>query len=300
MRKVLRLLIIILSIFILVGCNDNKKDNKLIELQSSELLNYLEDTKSANIVVALYYDNLDNSNVYMTALNNILDKINNNIYYVNMSHLDADSSVFLYDYLGSNSDTNSYMVLDNGNLSVDKVFKDYKELFGDLKNVKIKEDTIDKIDESIKRDAIDKAIEEYSNGNISISLMYLNKAWDLEEAKSLYEFNDTYLITGDWEAYHILDTKSLESEYKAFTIHDGFQELYVYETKDILDKISRPNYSDYKIKYFIIKDDIIKIKDKEDSKKYKDMYKINYISSGQLQLKSIDTGVIYNFVRRNG
>lgn len=298
MKKLLYLTLSIIFIFLLCACQDNKTNHELIELQSSELLNYLMDNENKNIIFALYYEDKTNSESFMDSLTKVVNNINNNVYYINMNHLDTNSIFNIFDYLEGNYLANSYVVYENNEAKLANEYVDFKTIIKDLKAIHIKEDEIPKIDEQTKLEALEKARNLYSEGYISESLSYLNKAWDLKEAKDEFKNKRNYLVVNCWEAYHMLDSTTQEAEYIAIDIYEAYQDFYLYQTKGKLTEIEKPNMIDYERNIYKIENDIIYLKKEEKSNKYQEKYRIMDISNESLQLQDINTKTIYNFVRR--
>lgn len=298
MKRVITCIILVLSIMTLCSCKNDREDNKLIELQSSELLNYFTDNEKSNILVAIYYSQSENAEQYKKALNDSLSRINNNIYYVDMDHLDGDSIMLLLDYLTCDYYENCYTAISDGEVLVENTFSDYKTLIKDLQNVAIDEDEIKKIDKDTKLEYLDKAQEEYDKGNISIALDYVNKAWDLDEAKKAYEDNEYYKIVDFWEAYHKDDSNKDEVKYLSIGLYTVRQDFYDYEIEGKLSEIEKPNFIKYNTKSYVLKGDIICVKNNENTSKYKEKYRIIYVTDDRMQLEDLKDGKIYNFIRR--
>lgn len=298
MKKILYFTLSIIFIFILCACQDTKTNHELIELQSSELLNYLRDNENKNIVFALYYEDQSNSESFMDSLTKVVNNINNNVYYINMNHLDINSIFNIFDYLEGNYLANSYVVYEDNEAKIANEYVDFKTIVKDLKNINVNEDEIPKIEKEKKLEYLEKARELYSEGYTSESLSYLNEAWDLEEVKKEFQSKSNYLVVNCWEAYHMLDSKTQEVEYIAIDIYESYQDFYIYQTKGILTGIEKPNMIDYERNIYKIENDIIYLKKDEKSNKYQEKYRIMNVSKESLQLQDINTKTIYNFVRR--
>ncbi len=298
MKRVITYIILVLSIMTLCGCKDDRTNNKLIELQSSELLNYFLDNEKSNILVAVYYSQSDNAEQYKKALNDSLSRINNNIYYVDMDHLDEDSIMLLLDYLTCDYYENCYTAISDGEVVAENTFSDYTTLINDLKNVAIIEDEIKKIDKDTKLEYLEQAQEEYDKGNISVALEYVNRAWDLDEAKKAYRDNEYYKIIDFWEAYHKEDPYDDEVKYLSIGLYSVKQDFYDYEIEGKLSEIEKPSFIKYNSKSYVLKGDIICVKNNENTSKYREKYRIIYVTDDRMQLEDLEDGKIYNYVRR--
>lgn len=298
MKKIICITLSILFIFILCSCKPSSSKYNLIELQSTELLNYLKNEEKHNIIIALYYETKSNSKTYMDSLQKVVNNINNNIYYINMDHLDEESLYNIFDYLEGDYYSNSYIAYQNGEIKVNSNFSDFKTLVKELKPLSIKEDEVPKIDKEVKLAALKEAEEKYNSGNISEALATLNKAWDLEEAKKAYQENKYYMLIGNWEAYHVLESNTNKVKYISLDIYSAINVIYLYETEAKLDEVEKPKIIDYKRYYYYVKDNIIYLKESEKSKKSIEKYRIIDTTSEIIRLKDIKDDKIYNFKRR--
>lgn len=298
MKKIILSLTIILSLLILTGCQEEKGNYELIELQGRELINYLMESENKNIAVALCFEEQENTDSFMDSLRKAVTSTGYNIYYVNMNHIDEYTLETIPDYVASDYTKNSYFVYKNDAVVAANVYSSFTSLLRDIKNLRVPNEEIPRISREEKLSFLEEADKELEKGNVSYALDYVNRAWDLDEAKDKFDNTKLYFLIGAWESYYSLDKTTNKVKYVDLVISYGFQDIDIYEEENVLDEIEKPHDIDYKAYYYRVEDNIIYIKKNKTDKKDKPKYKISYITYNVIELEDLEDNKIHTFIRR--
>ncbi len=298
MKKIILSLTILLSLLILTGCQEEKSHYELIELQGRELINYLMESENKNIAVALCFEEQENTDSFMDSLRKAVNSTGYNIYYVNMNHIDEYTLERIADYVASDYTQNSYFVYKDNIVVAANVYNSFTSLLRDIKNLRVPNEEIPKISREEKLSFLEEADKELEKGNVSYALDYVNRAWDLDEAKEKFDNTKQYFLIGAWESYYSLDKTTNKVKYVDLVINYGFQDLDIYEEENIVDNIERPHIIDYETYNYRVENNIIYIKKNKTDKKEKPKYKISYITYNVIELEDLEDNKKHTFIRR--
>lgn len=298
MKKLTKLFIILFLILFICACKDKKTEYKLIEITGEELVNNLYNNDNQKFIFALYNTDKKNADTFYQSLENIVNNINSDVYYVEYNHLDDESSFNLYTSDFGNFAENSYYLYDKGKITISSDFTDFAAMYKELKTI-TKTTSLNLVSAKTKEEYLKQADQLYNEGQISQAFNYLNKAWNTEEAKKTYQNNKYYKLINSWEAYKFLDDQHKKVEYYSFFFISNVNYFYQIIVEDNYQDFEKPNdLSKYEKKYYYIKDDIIYISN-YDNGKYKETYQIESINEERLTLIDIETKEKLNFAKRS-
>lgn len=296
MKKIIKLIIITSFLVTLCSCSKNNEEHYLIEITGEELINNL--TNSDNkFVFALYNSNTKNAQSFLKSLNDVVQNIKTDIYYVDYNHLDNSSAITIYTYDFGNFATNSYYYYNKGNIEIATDYTDFSQLYRELKKVN-NTSSIELIPEETKKESINEAEKLYSEGNVSEAFDKLNYAWNLEEAKKVYNQNKYYKLINSWEAYKFIDKDQKEVKYYNLLFISGEKFFYQIITKDEYKDFTKPDdLTKYEKKYYKLKEDILYISDYENGN-YKPTYQIISITEERMEMKDLTEEITLSFAER--
>lgn len=298
MKKFIKTICILLFLFILCSCSE-KKEYKVLEITGEELTNNIFSEEEKNIIYAFYDSSDKNHKKFIEDLKTVSEKAKIDIYYTDLSHLDKASTIILFTINDLYINGNSYYAYINKKVTVSSEYKDYNTLYSDLKSIGYKSN-IEIIPEEIKKSNLDDAKKLYHEGKIAESLEYLNKCWNLNEAKEFYEQNSYYNILNSWERYEYLDEKTKKIAYTNIIFQESSNQMYTITRKGTYNKdFTKPiPYGDYNLLYYYIKDDIIYTSSEENGQ-YKETYKINYLSDDYMTIYEYKLKKEYDYILRS-
>lgn len=295
MKKILKISIFLLLIIVLGACGD-KKEYKLIELTSNDLLQNIMAEDNKDFVFAVVDDEDDNYETFLEHLQKVVQNAKINIYYIDYNHIDSGSGMYLLDLLELGIAPSTYYVFQDGNIKLSKKYSDYATLYNDLKNTSFLSEMIITDDNELLEN-LNKAREEYVKGNIGIALNYLNLAWSLEEAKEEYNNNAYYNLINTWEVYDFKDDELTYATYFNNIFILNYNYYLSSSASGLYAVLEKPtSFADYKNVYYYLKDDIIYTAEQEDGK-YTKKFKINYISANFLRVTDLSNNKDYEYIR---
>lgn len=278
MKKIVKSILLVL--IILLSCSCNKKEYKLIELTSNELLNHLLKDNSS-ITFVTYNNELENNDDFITNVQKVSKRAKENIYYLDINHISANDNLVLYEIMGNDFQGLRYYVYQNGKFIIQKSYSDFTTLFNDLNGKKYKDEPKLTSDED-KKKYLDSAALAYEEGKISSAYDLLNMAWTLNEAKKTYQNNNLYNIINEWESYEVsADGKSLT--YTKIMFYSFSDTMYIATKTDKVDGFQKPSMLDYKSYNYYIKDNYIYL-DEKNNGNYKKTYLIDYLDNEYLTI----------------
>lgn len=278
MKKIIKsFLVIIIALFM---CSCEKKEYKLIELTSNELLNHLL-TENSSITFITYNADLDNNQEFVENVEKVCKRAKENIYYIDTNHISASDNLFLYEIMGDTIKNLRYYVYQNGQFIIQKDYSDYETMFKDLNGKKYK-DGPNLTSEETKKTYIQNAKSAYEEGKISSAYDLLNMAWNLDEAKEFYNKNNYFNIIDEWESYEVKDDGQTLT-YTKIMIYSFSDIMYIATKTAAIDGFEKPSVDEYKAYNYYIKDNYIYLKE-DNSDKYKKTYSIDYLSDEYLTI----------------
>ncbi len=295
--KYFKIIILVLFLFIICSCK-SKEEYSLIELTSEELVNNLFALEEKDFILAAVNEDKDNYEQFLRDLGNFTKSAKINVYYINYYHMDKDSSFYLSNINGVDFQDNSYYTYEDKNFTVAEYYTDFGTMYGKLKNFK-SQGTIEKVSEEKKEEYIEEAKNLYDEGNISNSFDKLNRAWDLDKAKSIYQKNKYYKLLISWECFNFKDKEMKDLTYYNLVFYHGVDFFNIAKKDALYDKTFDKNfdYDQYEQLFYYVKDDIIFTK-KDENNKFKKMYQITLLDNNRLDLLDIVNNKSYSFVRR--
>ena len=281
------ILLLIISLFILTSCK--KKDYKLIELTSSDLLTILNENNDSFVYATINIrGNKEESKEFKKALSDYATKGKTNIYYVDTSDLIFYDDEMIYNMTNIDLSKNYLYIVKNGSIKASIPYKGKdtpKTYLSGIHFDKLNIPTSDKEKEKIFAEAKIK----YEEGLICSSYTLLQKAWTLDSVKKYYESHDYYKLINYWRSYlHLGDGKVLSKELVIFSFDDTVNS---YKYSGLNKNYKYPKSNDYDMKNFYVKDNTIYTADTsvEDLTKYKKQYEILEIKEDYLKIKEKDT-----------
>lgn len=298
MKKALKITVILLFLLILCSCGE-KKEYHTIEITGEELVNNIFSEDDKNIVYAFYNSKEKNYEKYIEDLNKVSKAAMIDIYYVDISHLDAGSSIIMLTMNSLIADSNSYYAYINKKITVASAYSDYSTMYNDLKNIGYSSN-VETLSDNEKKDNLEEAKKLYDEGKIAESLNLINKSWTLKEAKEFYNNSKYYNILSSWERYEFLDKKLEKIAYINIDFLPSSSELYQITKKGKYNSdFTKPMpFEGYDNLHYYIKDDIIYTSTKENGK-YKETYKIEYLSDDYMTLYEYKNQKEYDYILRS-
>lgn len=275
MKKIITLLLLIM----LFLCSCEKKEYGLIEVNGTELLDYLSNVKG-DIVIAFCDDRYDKNTEYLDNLAKVAKNAKENIYYINANHLSAMYDLMLYEYFGMDMVGLHYFAIKDGNQVVNgNYLGNFATLMKDL-NGKNYDTKINFTSDEDKNKTTEEAKKLYEEGNISSSLDLINSIWNYQEAKKMYDDNRLYKIIESWEWYQEKDNKISYTALLFTTINN---QVYIYNDVMNKDEFEVPESDEYTPYYYKIVDN--KLLFSPDSEgEYEELFNIDYLDKDTLIL----------------
>ena len=274
-----KFLIIIFSLILLL-CSCEKKEYHLIELTGDELVNHLSKDKSS-LTLAIYSENYKNSAQFLNDLQLVSKRAKENIYYIDIDHIDMMNFLILPDLLNVETNSLKYVVYQDSKKIIEEEYTSYDKMFATLNGKKYEDVELVSLDE--KKAILDEAKKLYDEGYISNAYDMCQKAWPLDEAKVFFNESNLFKIVNQWEYKNLVDN-SKKMNYIGIVFLSLNNAAYMTDTTVKVEEYIKPSLTDYDIYYYRIKDNVLCMSEKNDGKcKYE--YEILDVSDSILTLK---------------
>lgn len=285
MKKIIT--IFLLSLIFLCSCE--KKEYGLIELNGTELLDYLTNVKG-DIVLALTDERYDKNEEFITDLEKVAKNSQENIYYIDTSHLAAMHDLMLYEYFNMDMIGLHYFAIKDGEqVANGNYLGSFATLMKDLGGKKY-DTQINYISDEEKEKTIKEAKELYEKGFISSSLDDLNYVWNTDEAKKMYKENKLYQIIESWEWTQEKDNKVMYTGLLFTTISN---QVYVYNNTFKKEEFKTPEVDEYTSYFYkIINNKLLFSADSEGE--YEELFNIDYLDKDTLVLSDKKSKKTFN------
>ena len=294
MKKLIKLFILVLIPILVCSCT--KEEHSLIELTSEELILNLSNSEKS-FVFATTNSKKDNTAEFLESLNNVVSSANIDIYYIDYQYVDIGSLIQYYMMYESDLSINAYYVYEKGTITVGEEYTDFTTMYQNLKNKSFSND-LEYISNETKQSYLKEAEEKYNSGLISEASDLLCKAWNIKEAKEMYENNSYYKMIDVWEHFTITEegTKTIDYRTILFGANENYY-LYYQETAPY-NSFSKPTTTEgYKMIYYYIEDDFIYTSDERDGK-YKKTYEVESVDSIYFKITDVKTNTKYIYTKR--
>lgn len=297
MKRLLKIVVLLLLLVGICSCRE-KKEYYAVELTGEELARNIFTDDKKSFVFAMINEDKSDTEQFIKDLGSLAKSSKKNVYYVNYSHIDTDSSFYLFNIDAADFANNSYYAYDNGNFVKAEYYTDYATMYQDLKNFN-NNGEIEYIADDVKKNYLEEANTLYAEGKISMAFDSLNKAWSLDEAKDIYKSNKYYKLLIAWEFFDFKDKELTELTYYSLIFYHGVPTFSVASKEGKYEKdYDKTFYPEaYQDLFYYVKDDIIYTSKSEDGK-YSKTYEITRLDSNHLEFKDLKTKKEYNYVRR--
>lgn len=298
MKKLIKLLFILLIPLTIVSCGQKDyKEGELVELSAQELTNNFAGSGAKDFIFATVNDAQEGYKEFLVDLEKYAKESNKAIYYIYYNHIDTESATYIFNLYEADFTSNTYHVIENGELTLTKSYKDYttmKFYLEDKRFYSILDYTSDKeVEKQLKL-----AQEEYDKGNISVSLNHINKIWNQKEAKEFYNTHEKLGVIKSWEHFIITEGKTKKITYRSLLFLHNTNYFLELLTKEEYDTFEKPNdLMDYTQTFYYIEDDIIYTSTAKD-KEYTKRFKILSIKNTSLQLFDYKYKKEFTYTRR--
>lgn len=276
MKKFRNFLILVLVFFFLVACN--KKDGKVIEVNSSAILDALVENR--NIVFCTINFRSEQGEDFYRSLEKVSKKAGIDIYYIDSEYLSGENVLLLGDVYAVDYYNNTYHVFLDGQFVVDKEYSTYEDLFRDLNGKDYNSEIESKSEEEIKT-VLRKAEEHYEQGEMSLAKDLVASIWPAKEAKDFIEQHPYLHLVNEWENYELLSDG--KARYTGLYIYSFSNVLYLASSESVLDGFEMPNIEEYEKFYYKVSEGDLLIS--QDGKKYSKYAVIDYLDPEQLVLE---------------
>lgn len=286
MKRKIKWLILILPLFIILGCET--KTYPIEEISSVELYNSLASEDITDFVFAIYNDRLINSEEFLENLQLVANRNKIKIYYMNYNHMVDDLTFYFVDYMGYSSEYQLYGSKVDGGLGVLEYYTDYNTLLTNLRGAPLSEN-VSYLTEDEKTSYIEQADKYYDNNQYAQAIDTLNYVYPDSRAVAKMSNLKYYNFCGIWEGYEFTDSEYKIITYRSLILYSNYNIIGFYEEKNATyEKYEKPDYDEYTDKYYKIEDDTIYFSDTEDGK-YKATYKITKLTSEKMVLTELST-----------
>ena len=278
MKKIIKLIFIFVLTIALCSCN--KKEYKLIELTSTELVNHLL-KGDTDLVFITYDENNEQNEEFFKNVQKIAKIAKENIYYIDINHMVFSDEILLTES-GIDYKNLLYIVVQDGATIINEQYTDYDTMFKAL-NGKNYEEQPKLISDEEKNEHISLAREYYNKGQLVNAYNELAQAWTLQEAKDEFKNNKYYYLLNEWESFQVLNNQE-EVKYDGFLFYTFNSTMYTATKTDKIEGFTEPDLDKYTSKYYYIKNDCIYTSKDQDGS-YKKEYKIKEIEKNKLVLE---------------
>jgi len=287
MKKTIKITIIILISLCLFACKDKYS---LIDITSEEMANNLFFDKSS-FILAFYKENQNNSKEFIKDLNYIIDTQKTNIYLMKIDEISNSDTILLEMYFDSSITGNSYIAVENSNVTVKNNYSNNGTLVTDMLKAPV-DDTFKRVPDEQKQNSLTKAKEYFSEGKISQSYYELLKAITLKEAKDFYKENEIkYNLIGTW----VSTKKNSKGKYDGIYVEEKENIYTKYSAKD--SDLNDVDYDNKKTVYFKVLDDIIYTCETE-KVDYKKAFKIVDMTKDNLTLLNLKNNKTIEYIKK--
>ncbi len=296
MKKIISIIILLFTCTLfLTSCE--KKEGRLIELTSEELVANITKEALPNMVFAIWNSKRDNADEFMKSLKSVVNNANINIYYIDYQNISINQATMLFLLYDYNVSYNSYFVLENNDYVVEGDYSDFKTLYNALKNYSFK-DEIEYVSKEKKLEYIENAKKLYNEGQIGQSKEFLNLAYTLDEAKEFHKNSSYYKLLEEWERFEFDKEDNNYATYYAKQFPTLRNYYFEVNKTGKFEGFEKPyDISDYSKVYYYIKDNHIYTSSSEKGK-YKKTYEIVMFDDKNLELKDLKTKKVEKYVRR--
>lgn len=298
MKKLIKLLFILLIPLTIVSCGQKDyREGELVEISAQELTNNFAGNNAKDFIFATVNEKQEGYEEFLKDLEKYAKESNKAIYYTYYNHIDTESATYIFNLYEADFTSNTYHVIENGQITLTKSYKDYttmKFYLNDKRFYSILTYTSDKeVEKQLKL-----AQEEYDKGNISVSLNYINKIWNRKEAKEFYDTHEKLGVVKSWEHFTITEGKTKKITYRSLLFHHNTNYYLEILSKGDYDTFEKPmDMMDYTQTFYYVKDDIIYTSTSED-KEYTKRFKILSIRKTSLVLFDYKYKKEYTYTRR--
>lgn len=298
MNKVLKVLFILVLSFVITSCSDNDyHEGELVEISGLELTNNFAGDNSKDFIFAIVNETQKGYKEFLEDLEKYAKETNKAIYYVYYKHIDTEAALYIFNLFEADFTTNGYHVVENGNITVTKPYVDYVSLKFHLDNKRFYS-ILDYISDKDAESYLTKAQEELEQGNVALSLNYINKIWNRKEAKDFYNRNSELGIVKSWEHFIITEDKRDRITYRSLLFHHNTKYFLEILTKEYYDVFEKPiDMGAYDMSYYYVKDDIIYTSDKENGT-YVKRFKIMSVENSSFKLFDYKYNKEFTYNRR--
>lgn len=298
MKKIIKLLLILIIPIVITSCDSKDyKEGQLVEISGLELTNNFSGNNSKNFIFAIVNERKPGYKTFLIDLEKYAKETKKAIYYTYYNHIDTEASFYIFGLYDANFTNNSYHVIEDGEITVTKDYKNYETMKADLEE-KTFYTILDYISEEDTKEYLTLAQEEYEKGNMSISYNYVNKIWNKKEAKEFYNTHKELGLIKSWEHSTITQDKRDRITYQSILFHHNTNYFLEILVKEYSDNFEKPqNMNNYEQVYYYVKENIIYTSDKEDGK-YKKRFKILEIENTSLVLFDYKYNKEYKYTRR--
>lgn len=298
MKKLIKLLFILLIQLTIVSCSQKDyREGELVEISAQELTNNFAGNNAKDFIFATVNETQEGYEEFLKDLEKYAKESNKAIYYTYYNHIDTESATYIFNLYEADFTSNTYHVIENGQITLTKYYKDYttmKFYLNDKRFYSILTYTSDKeVEKQLKL-----AQEEYDKGNISVSLNHINKIWNRKEAKEFYNTHEKLGVVKSWEHFIITKGKTKKITYRSLLFHHNTNYYLEILSKGDYDTFEKPmDMMDYTQTFYYVKDDIIYTSTSKD-KEYTKRFKILSIRKTSLVLFDYKYKKEYTYTRR--
>ena len=187
MKKLLKLLFVICIAFLIASCGKKDfKEGQLVEISGTELTDNFAGEHLKDFIFAIVDETESDYKVFLSDLEKYAKESNKAIYFTYYKHIDQEAAFYIFNLYEANFTTNSYHVMENGELTVTYDYINYSLMKQHLDSKRFYT-ILDYTSEEDAKKYLKQAEEEYNKGNVSVSLNYINKIWNKKEAKDFFE-----------------------------------------------------------------------------------------------------------------
>lgn len=273
MKKLIKLLLILLTTFTIVSCGKKDyKEGELVELSAQELTNNFAGDNAKDFIFATVNETKQGYREFLIDLEKYAKESKKAIYYIYYNHIDTASAMYIFNLFEADFTSNAYHVVEEGQITLTQAYKDYTTMEFYLKDKRFFS-LLTYTSEKEVKEQLKLAQEEYDKGNVSVSLNHINKIWNRKEAKEFYDTHEELGIVKSWEHFIITEGKTKKITYRSLLFHHNTNYFLEILAKGDYEKFEKPkNMMDYTQTFYYVKDDIIytaTANDKDFTKRFK-------------------------------
>lgn len=298
MKKIIKLLFILCITLLISSCGSKDyKEGQLVELSGLELTNNFAGETAKDFIFATINETKEGYREFLSDLEKYAKETNKAIYYVEYKHIDTEAALYVFNLYEADFTSNCYHVVENGDITLTKPYVNYSTLKFNLESKRFYS-VLDYISDKDAKEYLKKAQEELDNGNPSVSLNYINKIWNRQEAKNFYNKNEELQVIKSWEYFTFTNDKRKRITYHSLLFHHNANYFLEILTKEYYDSFEKPSdLGAYEVVFYYVKDDIIYTSDKVDGT-YKERFKILSVERTSFRLFDYKYKKEYTYTRR--